>query len=163
MSGISPRKKFAAALAAAVAAGGVAVLLCCRPAPAPVPSAMQSNYKTVELSVGAATVLAEVADTPALREKGLSGRTGLEDGKGMWFVFDADGLWAFWMKDTLIPLDMLWADASGTVVHIAHGIRPDSYPEAFATPVPARYVLEVPGGWARAHAIAEGNSIRITL
>jgi uncharacterized membrane protein (UPF0127 family) len=124
---------------------------------------MDTAYKTATLLAGTTTVLAEVADTPVLRERGLSGRASLEEGKGMWFIFDADGLWAFWMKDTLIPLDMLWVAADGTVVHIAHDARPESYPETFAPPTPARYVLEVPGGWARRHDIAEGDSIRITL
>ena len=161
MPGPSHLKTLVAALALVAAAAG-AMIAYYRSAPAPA-APMHSLTKTAALNIGSTTVLAEVADTPALREKGLGGRASLEDGKGMWFVFEADGLWAFWMKDTLIPLDMLWADAGGTIVHIAHDVRPDSYPEAFATPVPARYVLEVPGGWARAHAIAEGNSIRITL
>jgi uncharacterized membrane protein (UPF0127 family) len=158
MPGIPPLKKFAAALAVVVVAGVATMILSYHPVPKPI-TAMQTPYKTASLRLGTATVLAEVADTPALREKGLGGRTGLEDGRGMWFVFDTDGLWAFWMKDTLIPLDMLWAAADGTIVYIAHNVRPDSYPAAFAPPAPARYVLEVPGGFAAKHGIAEGQKI----
>lgn len=114
---------------------------------------------TLVLQVGTTTVVAEVADTPAERAQGLGGRTKLEEGKGMWFVFEEDGLWSFWMKDTLIPLDIIWVSAEGTVVHIAHEVRPGSYPQAFAPQSPARYVLEVPGGWAKTHGIAEGQKI----
>lgn len=115
--------------------------------------------KTVELRIGSTTVVAEVADTPDLRALGLGGRAHLEEGRGMWFVFDEDGLWSFWMKDTLIPLDIIWVAPEGTVVHIAHEVQPQSYPEAFAPTVPARFVLEVPGGWAKRHGIAEGQKI----
>ena len=77
----------------------------------------------------------------------------------MWFVFDQEGIWAFWMKDTLIPLDMLWVAADGTIVTIAHDIKPESFPTTFGPSAPARYVLEVPGGFSRRHGIAEGQKI----
>lgn len=158
MPGMPSLKKFAAALAVVVIAGVATMVLCYHPAPEPI-TAMQTPYKITALRIGTTAVLAEVADTPALRELGLGGRTSLPEGAGMWFVFDTDGLWAFWMKDTLIPLDMLWAAADGTIVHVARDVRPESYPEAFATTVPARYVLEVPAGFAQAHNIAEGDKI----
>jgi uncharacterized membrane protein (UPF0127 family) len=114
---------------------------------------------TVVLRAGTTTVVAEVADTPALRSLGLGGRASLAQGSGMWFVFDTDGLWQFWMKDTLIPLDMLWVAADGTVVTVAHDVQPDSYPQAFGPAKPARYVLEVPAGFAKTHGIAEGAQV----
>jgi uncharacterized membrane protein (UPF0127 family) len=155
---MSTLKKFTIALAVFVVAGVGTMIVYYRPALQP-PAPMPTQPKTITLQIGTTSVSAEVADTPAARSLGLGGRTHLEEGRGMWFVFSTDGLWAFWMKDTLIPLDMLWADAGGTIVHIAHDVRPESYPEAFATPVPARYVLEVPGGYASRHGIAEGQKI----
>lgn len=155
-----PLKKFTIALLVFIVAGVATMALYYRPAHQPtIP--MQPQNKTITLRVGTTTVLAEVADTPALRELGLGNRTSLKEGKGMWFVFDTDGQWAFWMKDTLIPLDMLWVAADGAIVHIAHDVRPESYPEAFAPDAPARYVLEVPGGWAQRHGVAEGQSVAI--
>jgi hypothetical protein len=49
--------------------------------------------------IGSTSVIAEVADTPALIERGLSGRGSLQDGQGMLFVFSAENRWGFWMKD----------------------------------------------------------------
>lgn len=120
---------------------------------------MPTDYKTTTLHIGAATIVAEIADTPALRERGLGGRTRLGEGQGMWFVFDTDGLWQFWMKDTLIPLDMVWVDASSTIVTIAHDVQPDSYPKAFGPVSPARYVLELPGGYAARMGVVEGMRV----
>jgi uncharacterized membrane protein (UPF0127 family) len=151
-------KKLTAALAVFVVAGVGTMIVYYHPAPAPT-TPMHSQNKTVTLRVGTSTVLAEVADTPAKRELGLGGRAKLQEGSGMWFVFDTDDKWAFWMKDTLIPLDMLWAAADGTIVYVAHDVQPDSYPAAFAPASPARYTLEVPGGWAKKHGIAEGDKI----
>ena len=129
-----------------------------RPAQKPI-TPMHTEYKTATLRVGATIIVAEVADTDTLRAQGLSLRTHLEEGRGMWFVFEQDGLWTFWMKDTLIPLDMLWVDASGVVVTIAHTVQPDSYPKGFAPTAPSRYVLELPGGYAKSRGISEGDVI----
>src|SRR5437879_10662025 len=66
----------------------------------------------------AVEVSLEVAATPAERERGLMYRTSLAEGRGMLFVFDADGNQSFWMKNTLIPLDLLFIARDGTVVGI---------------------------------------------
>jgi uncharacterized membrane protein (UPF0127 family) len=77
----------------------------------------------------------------------------------MWFVFESAGGWAFWMKDTLIPLDIVWVASDGTIVTIAAGVAPESYPKAFGPEAPAQYVLEVPAGFAARHGIAEGDKV----
>lgn len=138
----------------ALAALGAAVLFT-RPAAAPI--AMPST--TATLSIGTTTIVAEIADSDAERAKGLGGRTSLEEGTGMWFVFEEDGLYPFWMKDTLIPLDIIWVAADGTIVTIVHGVKPDSYPQTFGPTAPARYVLEVLGGFAARQGIAEGQRV----
>ena len=151
-------KKITIVLAVVVAAGAAAWAYTSIPVSAPT-TIMETNYKTITLRIGSASVVAEVADTDALRSRGLSGRAHLPEGQGMWFIFDTDGLWSFWMKDTLIPLDMLWVDAQGSVVYIAHNVRPESYPQSYQSSVPARYVLEVPGGWAQARGVVEGDRV----
>lgn len=110
--------------------------------------------------MGDVTIEAEVADTEDERMRGLSNRDSLPQNRGMLFVFPEEGQWGFWMKDTRIPLDMIWAAADGTIVTIAKNVRPESYPAIYKPVAPARYVLEVNAGFAEAHALAEGMQLQ---
>ena len=107
---------------------------------------------------GAVEVSLEVAATPAERERGLMYRRSLAEGRGMLFVFDADGNQSFWMKNTLIPLDLLFIARDGTVVGIHANATPLSTAD-IAVGKPSRYVLEVPGGWAARHGISAGARV----
>jgi uncharacterized membrane protein (UPF0127 family) len=98
-----------------------------------------------------------VADTESLRERGLGGVRGLSDDEGMLFVFPEDGIYSFWMKDMLFPIDMLWLDAQGSVVYIENSISPNTYPKAFTPDSPARYVLELRAGFSEQHDIRIGS------
>ena len=106
----------------------------------------------------AVEVSLEVAATPAERERGLMYRRSLAEGRGMLFVFDADGNQSFWMKNTLIPLDLLFIARDGTVVGIHANATPLSTAN-IAVGKPSRYVLEVPGGWAARHGISAGARV----
>jgi uncharacterized protein len=112
-----------------------------------------------QVSVGGVLVQVEVADTPAEHVRGLSNRASLPEQGGMLFIFPQESEWQFWMKDTLIPLDIIWADEEGTIVTIARNVSPESYPEAYTSTKPAKYVLEVNGGFSDIHGIAEGMRI----
>lgn len=152
-----------------VAAGAVCFALAAslyaglRQAPAAGPIAESNSVATSTADSARTVQLAgqrvhvTVADTPAAREQGLSGRTGLAQDEGMLFVFPADGVYAFWMKDMLFSVDILWLNASGTVVYIAAGASPDTYPTAFRPNTAARYVLELPAGWAKEHNVQIGD------
>jgi len=107
---------------------------------------------------GPVEVSLEVAATRAERERGLMSRTSLAEGRGMLFVFDADGNQSFWMKNTLIPLDLLFIARDGTVVGIHANATPLSTAN-IAVGKPSRYVLEVPGGWAARHGISAGARV----
>jgi len=101
----------------------------------------------------------EIADRVLLREKGLSGRTALAEGRGMLFVYGRDGRWGIWMKDMAFPIDVVWADGSGTIVAMKESLSPQTYPTVFYPDVPARYVLEAPAGFAAANRIGAGSRI----
>jgi uncharacterized membrane protein (UPF0127 family) len=101
----------------------------------------------------------EYATTTAAQELGLGGRNALAPDHGMLFVFPEDQRWGFWMKDTRIPLDMFWLDDSGRVIWMEQGVATDTYPAVFYPLVPARYVLELPAGFAAAHAVATGTPL----
>lgn len=107
------------------------------------------------------TVRVTIADTEAKREQGLSGRQGLAPHEGMLFIFQKDDRYAFWMKDMLFSIDILWLSADGTVVYIAPSVSPDTYPQAFVSSTPARYVLELPAGYAAAHGVKLGDKVQL--
>jgi len=109
------------------------------------------------ISLKGTTLRVTLATTTADRERGLGGRTGLASDEGMLFVFDTDGLYAFWMKDMKFSIDMVWLSSDGTVVYMAKNVSPDTYPAAFTPDTPARYVLELPAGWADAHGLKVGD------
>ena len=115
------------------------------------------------LSVGDTTLFIEIADTKEKREKGLSGRSLLAENTGMLFVFETSGLHSFWMKDTLIPLDMIWINADKEIVHIERNVTPDTYPKTFTSDIPALYVLEVEGGFSTEYGFTEGDGVQFEL
>lgn len=110
---------------------------------------------------GSMSLRLDLATTSSARAKGLAGRTILAPDYGMLFVFKEDGDYGFWMKDTLVPLDIFWLDAQGQVVTIASDVSPASYPHVFYSSRPARYVLETSAGFARRYAIATGTPLHL--
>jgi len=101
----------------------------------------------------------EIAATPSARERGLMGRRSLAEHHGMLFVFPRPARVAFWMKNTPLPLDMIFISADGTIRRIYENARPFDL-----TPIPAGpdilLVLELAGGTARRTGIAEGDIVR---
>ena len=109
------------------------------------------------------TFAVEIADTEAAREHGLMERTQMDPDHGMLFVFDDDAPRAFWMKNTKIPLDMLFFDAERRLLSVQHDVPPctaDPCP-AYSSGAPARYVLELNGGRARALGVTVGDELTI--
>jgi uncharacterized membrane protein (UPF0127 family) len=105
----------------------------------------------------------DIVDTPQERERGLMGVESLGDDEGMLFVFEGEGSYSFWMKDTLIPLDMIWIGKDGRIVYIQKDAQPcDADPCAVYGPpagsAPALYVLEVNGGTAEKFGLAAGDT-----
>lgn len=114
-----------------------------------------------EVHIGGKTVRVDVADTPEKRTEGLSDRAGLAPDEGMLFVFPGDGLHAFWMKDMLFSIDIVWLSEGGVVVDIASAVSPDTYPSSFSPTTPARYVLELPAGFMEEYSVQKGDTIQI--
>ena len=109
--------------------------------------------------IGTATIRVAVVDTPAAREQGLGGVTGLLPNEGMLFVFQKDSRYAFWMKDMTFSIDMVWIGSDKRIVYIAKNVSPDTYPKPFVPTSPARYVLELPAGFADSHNLKIGESV----
>ncbi len=106
-------------------------------------------------SGGQAQFRLEIADDEDERELGLMNRDHLARSAGMLFVYPDERRVAFWMRNTLIPLDMIFVDGAGRVVSVHENAKPhDETPIPSGAPV--RFVLEINGGLARAIGIAPG-------
>lgn len=93
----------------------------------------------------------ELAVSQAEKEKGLMFRDNLKDDEGMLFIYDKEGVYSFWMKNTKIPLDIIWIDNDGKVVFISGNTQPcrsDICP-SINPGLDAKYVLEINGGVAQ--------------
>lgn len=135
----------------------VCALLACTHSPGPgrsQPRVVIRNRAGQEL-----TVKVEVARTDPERARGLMYRQSLEDGRGMLFLFDRPARLSFWMKNTYIPLDMIFMDARRQLVGIEENAEPLTLTPR-GPQVDSQFVLEVPGGWSRAHSVAPGAEAR---
>ena len=110
------------------------------------------------------TVVAlEVARNEPERSRGLMYRTSMPERAGMIFLFDRPGIYPFWMKNTLIPLDMFWTDTAGKVVWIAESVPPcqaDPCPE-YPPKAVASYVIETNAGFAKRHGVKVGDVVTL--
>ena len=109
-------------------------------------------------------IKAEVADTVAKREQGLSGWTNLAPNAGMWFVFEQPGEYPFWMPDMNFAIDIIWVGSNFNIVEIANNVSPEpgvsrSQLKQYVNRYPALFVLEVPAGTAAAHKLGAGNKL----
>ncbi len=112
-----------------------------------------------ETDRGQVPVTVELALTPEQQAQGLMYRQYLPDGQGMLFVFPGEAVQTFWMKNTLIELDMIHIAGDGRVVGVVERAEPETL-TARRVGVPARYVLEVPGGWSRRFGVGPGTRAR---
>jgi uncharacterized membrane protein (UPF0127 family) len=109
------------------------------------------------LTVGGHRITVELARHPAERSRGLMFRDSLPPDHGMLFLFPAEEVQAFWMRNTKIPLSIAYADARGRIVRIADLEPFDEQP--VTSIAPARYALEMNRGWFAAHGVAAGDAI----
>ena len=152
MSGRSWRGRVALVFAAALAFAAAATL---------VKSALADPLEdlTISTQTGAHAFSVEIAATPATRERGLMDRRFMPMDRGMLFEFDRDGPVAFWMKNTYIPLDMVFIARNGQVTRIVDRAEPLS-----ETPIPSggpcAAVLELNGGVAAEIGLRTGDMVR---
>ena len=129
------------------------------PALANAESACDENTVFLKGDWGTAQFNVEVADDPEEQARGLMHRESLPLSAGMYFVNERPRRTSFWMRNTLIPLDMLFIDASGVVQRIHHNAIPLD-----ETPIPGGRgiltVLEINGGLATRLGITEGSFVR---
>jgi len=102
----------------------------------------------------------EIANTPEQRTQGLMNRENLAENRGMLFIFDQSGIYSFWMKNTLIPLDIIWLNENKEVVFIEKNAQPCRETCPSINPhQKARYVLEINGGLSDKINLKTGDKI----
>jgi uncharacterized membrane protein (UPF0127 family) len=128
-------------------------------APALAQAACAPDRVDLRWSGGGESFAVEVADDDAERARGLMFRETLDPAAGMLFVYESPRRAMFWMKNTLIPLDMIFADATGTVTRVHSNAVPGDL-----TPIDGgegvAFVLEINGGLAQRLGIAPGAELR---
>jgi uncharacterized membrane protein (UPF0127 family) len=133
--------------------------LCLAPAPALAEAACASGRIDLRWPGGAESFAVEVADEPAERSRGLMFREALDPAAGMLFVYESPRRASFWMKNTLIPLDMIFADVTGRVTRVhADAVPGDTTPIDGGDGV--AFVLEINGGLAARLGIVPGAELR---
>lgn len=122
--------------------------------------ARATDLHTLEIVSGSGVHVfsVELAQTDEERAKGLMFRRELPEGQGMLFDFGRDENVSMWMKNTYVPLDMIFIAANGRIVRIAENTQPMST-RIIPSGGPVRAVLEVIGGTAKKHGIAPGDRV----
>lgn len=128
------------------------------------PASPSAGLSTRTLSIGNSSLSVEIADTEELWKRGLSGREALSENSGMIFVFPEPKPQIFWMKNTRIPLDILWVH-EGRVMGINNMQpepgTPDDQLQRYASPEPVEWVIEVNAGWVKAHGVHVGDPVAL--
>jgi uncharacterized membrane protein (UPF0127 family) len=150
------RQLFVLALVAAIAP-----LTACKNNGQPAPTTgTPATRATVTIDTGERKVSfrVELALTPAEQERGLMFREALGADEGMLFVFDRESVHTFWMKNTLIPLDMLFIDKDRRIVGIVENAEPKTL-TGRSVGIPSQYVLEIAGGFSGNFRIRPGHVV----
>ncbi len=126
-------------------------------------TACTSNLETTKVNVAGIEIIAEIADDDSERAIGLMNKTSLPEGSGMLFVWNDERQRSFWMKNTLIPLDMIFISANGTIVDMTtmqpcKSLLCESYKSK-----PAKYVLEVNAGFAEKNNVKLGDKVIVNI
>ena len=134
---------FAQGLAPALRRAGVAIAFAA--ILAPLAAVADENKLTLHTGTGDYDFNISVVDTPESRAKGLMYVTELANDAGMLFDFKEERGVSFWMRNTFIPLDMIFVDAKGIVKNVHVNAHPHD-PTGIPSDGPVQYVLEIPGG-----------------
>jgi len=122
---------------------------------------LQQNVQSTSVKINDKIILVEVAETPVARAQGLMFRNELQQDSGMLFVFDSAGYHSFWMRNTFIPLDIIWI-ADGKIVHIESNVQPAGdalIPPTYEPSMPATHVLEVEAGTSEQYGWEVGGGV----
>jgi uncharacterized protein len=116
---------------------------------------------------GGTIIHAELADTPQKRAEGLMYREHLRADRGMLFTFLQAQAWTFWMKNTKIPLDIIWMNDKKQIIHMEQNVpictRTDDSCPQYRPNDEALYVLELAGGQAESLKLQRGSKLQFRV
>lgn len=125
-----------------------------------------SEPETINIQINNNSYNLEIAKTISQKSKGLSQRNNLCQNCGMIFVFPTDSIWPFWMKDTFIPLDIIWINKENKIVSIQTA-QPEynvsqSQLKIYKNDIPAKFVIEINANQAQQLNLKVGDYINLT-
>lgn len=124
------------------------------------------DYLKAKVSVVGLQLSAEIPTTRELMAKGLAVKNELRDNESMLFVYEEPSRHSFWMKDMRFPIDIIWIDSNGRIVHIEENLEPCPLAPicpSYAPNADSQYVLETASGFAQRHNIGLGTYIKFDL
>jgi uncharacterized membrane protein (UPF0127 family) len=119
----------------------------------------QSGLPEMKLQIGNTLFTLEIADTDETRTKGLMFRKSMPADRGMIFVFDREEMQSFWMKNTLIPLDILYINSAGKIVSISNMFPHDL--SGVMSEAPALFAIELNEGAADKAGVKPGDTLEV--
>ncbi len=124
---------------------------------------VMDNVVGVVTSNGVINVSVSIADSPDEQARGLMNVDAMEEFEGMLFEFPYPTMLSFWMKDTYIPLDIIYVDENLKIIEIKSNVQPCGEDPCHVYPSsrPAKYVLEVNGGFCNKYGVEKGDELRI--
>lgn len=121
----------------------------------------QHTFEIGTVIVNNNPITVEIARTPSELEHGLMHREYLAENSGMLFIFPQEGSLTFWMKNTLIPLDILFINKEHIIVNVLTMQPCKIEPcETYPSEKPAQYALELPEHFAQNHQISQGDTVQ---
>jgi len=122
-----------------------------------------SNIEDNTITINDISIDVEIADTPLKITQGLMHRESLGEKEGMLFIFRSEDYRSFWMKNTLIPLDIIFVAGNGTIVDIKENFQPcEGDPcESYRSKARAKYVVEMNGGFSGENYVNVGGKVVI--
>ena len=129
-------------------------------------SQVGGEYLRANVTIKGFELNTEIPVTSELMSKGLSVKNQLKENEAMLFVFEEPARHSFWMKDMKFPIDIIWLDSNGKIVHIEGNLEP--CPLVFVCPgyapnVDSQYVLETVAGFTQRHNISVGTNVDFKL
>lgn len=129
-------------------------------------NAPKDRYLTSNVTINGFKLTADLALTNEQREKGLSVKDKLKENEAMLFVFEESAKHSFWMKDMKFPIDIIWLDSNGRVVHIEQNLQPCVSVlicTSYSPNIDSQYVLETVAGFTQRHNVSVGTDINFEL